>query len=441
MLNVTGPSYRCCDGVSRRSFLKVGFLGLAGLTLSDHLRLKAAQAEKGKTTKDTSVILLWLGGGPSHIDMYDLKPAAPVEFRGEFKEIATNVSGIRIGEHLPLEAKHMDKMSIVRSVTHTNAGHGMGTHWMLTGYVPTIEINDNLNPSCGSVVAKMRGANAPRLPAYVCVPNPPPSANAAYLGASYNPFNPASDPNNPNFQVRDLRLTPRVDLRRFKNRRDLLKGLDNLRRDVDIQGTAKGLDTFYKDAFEIVTSKDCQRAFDIHSEDPRLRDKYGRNSWGQSALLARRLVEAGVTYVTVNMGGWDTHSNNFQSLKTRNLPMYDRALASLVEDLLERGLSKKVLVISYGEFGRTPRINTQAGRDHWPGAMSVIFAGGGLKMGQVIGSTDPRAEYPKTRAASPQDMLATMYHVLGIDYRHEFKDAGQRPIPILNQGVPIAELI
>jgi hypothetical protein len=437
MLDVIGPSYRCCDRISRRSFLKVGFLGLAGLTLADHLRLRA----QGHATKDTAVILLWLGGGPSHLDMYDLKPDAPVEFRGEFKSIPTNVPDIRISEHLPIGARHMDKMAVVRSVTHTNAGHGMGAHWMLTGYVPTIEINDNLNPSCGSVVAKMRGANAPRLPAYVCLPNPPPSANAAYLGASYNPFNPGSDPNGAGFQVRDLRLTPRVNLARFKNRRQLLKGVDRLRRDLDIQGTAEGLDKFYQEAFEIVTSPDCRRAFDIHKEDPRLRDRYGRNSWGQSALLARRLVEAGVTYVTVNMGGWDTHANNFQELKKRNLPRYDRALAALVEDLYDRGQNKRVLVLSYGEFGRTPRINQQAGRDHWPGAMSVVFAGGGLKMGQVIGSTDPRAEYPKTRVASPQDILATMYHVLGIDYRHEFKDAAQRPIPILNEGKPIEELV
>src|SRR5438552_445215 len=238
MLEVRGSGYRCCDGLSRRGFLKVGFLGLAGLTLADHLRLKAAAAEAGRQTPDTAVILIWLGGGPSHLDMYDLKPDAPVEFRGEFKEIATNVPGIRVGEHLPLEAKLMDKMTVVRSVMHTNAGHGMGTHWMLTGYVPTIEINDNLNPSCGSVVARMRGANAPRLPAYVCLPNPPPSANAAYLGASYNPFTPGSDPNSPGFEVRDLRLVPQVDLNRFRNRRELLRGLDNLRRDVDVQGAA-----------------------------------------------------------------------------------------------------------------------------------------------------------------------------------------------------------
>lgn len=441
MLEVRGSNYQTCDGLSRRSFLRVGFLGLAGLTLADHLRIQAASSEKGEPTKDTAVILIWLGGGPSHLDMYDLKPEAPTEFRGEFKEIATNVPGTRIGEHLPFESQLMDKMSVVRSVTHTNAGHGMGSHWMLTGYVPTVEINDNHNPSCGSVVAKMRGANAPRLPSYVCLPNPPQSANSAYLGVPYNPFSPGSDPSQPGFQVRDLRLTPRVDLSRFKDRKELLEGIDKIRRDVDIQGTAEGLDKFYRDAFEIVTSEDCRKAFDIHSEEPKLRDRYGRDSWGQSALLARRLVEAGVTYVTVNMGGWDTHSNNFNELKSRLLPRYDRAIAALIEDLAERGLDKKVLVMSYGEFGRTPRINKDAGRDHWPGAMSVVFAGGGLKMGQMIGSTDPKAEYPKTRAAGPQDVLATMYHVLGIDYRHEFYDGGHRPVPILNEGKPIEELI
>jgi hypothetical protein len=439
MLEVRGPGYQTCDGLSRRSFLRVGFLGLAGLTLADHLRLKAA-AKEG-TSKDTAVILVWLGGGPSHLDMYDLKPEAPVEFRGEFREIDTAVPGIRIGEHLPHEAKVMDRMSVVRSVTHTNAGHGMGSHWMLTGYVPTVEINDNHNPSCGSVVARMRGANAPRLPAYVCLPSPPQSANAAYLGVPYNPFSPGSDPSNPGFQVRDLRLPPQLDLERFRNRRELLAGVDNLRRDVDIQGTAEGLDKFYRDAFEIVTSEDTRKAFDIHSEDPKLRDRYGRDSWGQSALLARRLVEAGVTYVTVNMGGWDTHGNNFNELKSRLLPRYDQAVAALIEDIFERGLDKKVLVMTYGEFGRTPRINKDSGRDHWPGAMSVLFSGGGLKMGQMIGSTDPKAEYPKTRAAGPQDVLATMYHVLGIDYRHEFYDGGQRPIPILNEGKPIEELL
>jgi hypothetical protein len=440
MLNVNGPTYRCCDGVTRRSFLKVGILGLGGLTLADHLRLKAQAQAAGQPTSDRAVILLWLGGGPSHIDMYDLKPAAPAEFRGEFRPIATNVPGVQIGEHLPLQARLMDKLSVVRSVTHTNAGHGMGTHWMMTGYVPTIEINDNLNPSCGSVVARLRGANAPRMPAYVCLPSPPPSANAAYLGVAYNPFAPGSDPSSPGFQVRDLRLVPQVDMDRFRNRRELLGGLDTLRRDVDTQGTAEGYDRFYRDAFQIVTGERCRSAFDIHREDPRLRDYYGRDSWGQSALLARRLVEAGVTFVTVNMGGWDTHNNNFQSLRTNNLPRYDRAVAALVRDLNDRGLSQRVLVVAYGEFGRTPRVNGTAGRDHWPGAASVLFAGGGLRMGQIVGATDARAEYPTQRAVGPQDVLATMYHTLGINYRHEFHDAAQRPIPVLNEGRPIVEL-
>src|SRR5262249_25026853 len=320
MLEILGPRYGSCDRLSRRGFLRVGFLGLAGLTLADHLRLKAAAVKDGKTTKDTAVILLWLGGGPSHLDMYDLKPDAPAEFKGEFRPIRTNVPGIDVGEHLPLQATHMDRMALVRSGWHTNAGHGMGSHWMLTGYVPTIEINDNLNPSCGSVVAKMRGSNAPKVPPYVCLPSPPQSANAAYLGVAYNPFSPMSDPNSNDFRVRDLKLPPRVDLTRFKNRRELLRGMDDLRKAVDIAGTAEGFDKFYHDAFDIVTSEATRDAFDIHKEDPRLRDRYGRDSWGQSALLARRLVEAGVTYVTVNMGGWDTHANNFEGLKKRLLP-------------------------------------------------------------------------------------------------------------------------
>lgn len=441
MLDVLGPRYRCCDGVTRRGFLRVGALGLAGLTMADHLRLKANAAAAGKPLDDTAVILFWLGGGASHLDMYDLKPDAPAEFRGEFKEIATNVPGTRISEQLPLQARLMDKISVVRSVTHTNAGHGMGTHWMMTGYVPTLEINDNLNPSAGSVAARMRGTNAPQLPAYVCLPSPPPSANAAYLGVAYNPFSPGNDPSSEYFQVRDVARSGRVDLDRFKDRRQLLTGLDTLRRDVDLNGAAEGYDSFYRDAFEIISGENCRKAFNIHQEDPRLRDRYGRDSWGQSALLARRLVESGVTFVTVNMGGWDTHGNNFNELKTRLLPRYDKALAALVDDLYDRGLDRQVLVVTYGEFGRTPRINPQAGRDHWPGAASVVFAGGGLKMGQMIGSTDAKAEYPKTRAVGPQDVLATMYHVLGIDYRHEFHDAARRPIPILNEGKPIDELV
>jgi hypothetical protein len=439
MFDVLGPTYRCCDGVSRRGFLKVGFLGLAGLTLGDYLRLKAAAAEQGKPARDTAVILLYMAGGPSHMDTYDLKPGAPEEFRGEFREIPTSVPGIRICEHLPYQAKQMDKMAIVRSLTHTNGSHGMATHWMMTGYPAALETSDNLNPSCGSVAARMRGANAERMPAYVCLPDRPACAQAAYLGVAYNPFAPGGDPNDPGFQVRNLQLPGRVPAERFRNRRDLLQGLGKLRRRVD---AAEGYDRFYRDAFEIVTGERCRNAFDLNKEDPRLRDRYGRDTTGQSALLARRLVEAGVTFITISTGyNWDTHDNNFGTLKTINLPSFDRTVATLVEDLHDRGLGQKVLVMAYGEFGRTPRINGSSGRDHWPGAMSALLAGGGLKMGQVVGSTDPRGEYPRTRAVGPQDVLATMYHVLGIDYHHEFYDGGKRPIPILNEGKAIEELI
>jgi hypothetical protein len=441
MLDFIGRGQRTCDGVSRRTFLKVGALAVGGLSLPGLLRQRAAAAP-GTSTPRNSVILIWLAGGPSHIDMYDLKPQAPAEFRGEFKPIATNVPGIRIGEHLPRQARVMDKLAVVRSAYHTNAGHGMGSQWMLTGYQPTIEVNDNIYPSTGSVVAKMRGPNEPGLPAYVNLPRVLSLGKAAYLGASYNPFAPDSDPNSPNFQVRNLKLPGAVDARRLGRRRELLRDLDNIRRDIDGRGDIEGLDTFYREGLEMVTDTKAQRAFDVQREPDRLRERYGRHDLGQCCLLARRLVEAGVTYVTVQAGGgWDTHADNFKQLKNNLLPKYDQALAALVGDLCDRGLDKDVLVMAMGEFGRTPRINGGAGRDHWPGAMSIVYAGGGLKMGQVIGTTNATAEHPTSKPATPGCVLATMYHVLGIDYKHAFYDQAQRPLPILNEGEPIAELI
>jgi hypothetical protein len=388
------------------------------------------------------VILIWQAGGPSHIDMYDLKPQAPVEYRGEFRPIDTNVSGIQIGEHLPLQAQIMDKLAIVRSATHTNPGHGMGSQWMMTGWQPTIEVNDNIFPSCGSVVARLKGANRPGLPPYVTLPRETSFSKAAYLGASYNPFTPDSDPNNDGFEVRNLKLPGRVSESRLHRRRQLLAEVDQIRRDIDAQGSIAGLDKFYVDALEMVTSTKAIEAFSIAKEDPKLRDEYGRHDLGQSCLLARRLVEAGVSYVTVQAGGgWDTHGNNFSELKNKLLPKFDQALSALVKDIHHRGLADRVLVMAMGEFGRTPRINPQAGRDHWPGAMSVLFAGGGLKTGQVIGSSDARAEYPATRPCSPGTILSTMYRVLGVDHEHVFYDHAQRPMQVLAEGKPIDELL
>lgn len=440
MLEITGNPVSACDGVSRRNFLRVGSLAVGGVALSDVLRARASAAD-GATAKDTAVILLWLAGGPSHLDMYDLKPQAPAEFRGEFREIDTSVPGIRISEHLPLQATVMEKLAVVRSATHTNAGHGMGSQWMLTGYQPTIEVSDNIYPSVGSVASKMRGPITPGLPAYVNLPNKLGLGKAAYLGASYNPFAPESDPNNDGFNVRNLKLPGRVGIDRLERRRELLTSVDTIRRDIDARGDIAGIDKFYHDALEMITSDKALRAFDVNREDPRLREKYGRNDLGQSCLLARRLVEAGVTFITIQAGGgWDTHADNFAQLKNQLLPKYDRAVAALVADLADRGLDQRVLVMTFGEFGRTPRINPAAGRDHWPGAMSVLYAGGGLKMGQAIGTTDSKAEYPTTKPYSPGCVLSTMYHVLGIDHTHVFHDQVNRPLPILSEGRPIDEL-
>ncbi len=444
MLTILGSSHRTCDGVSRRSFLQVGALAASGLTLADALRLdsQAIGAQPGISTRKKAVIQVWLAGGPSHMDMYDLKPDAPAEFRGEFRPIATNVKGIDISEHLPLQAKVMDKLAIVRSAFHTNAGHGMGSQWMLTGYQPTIEVSDNIYPSCGSVVARMKGPNEPGLPAYVNLPRPLGLGKAAYLGASFNPFSPDDDPNRDGFQVRNMKLPGRVTLERLDRRKGLQAQIDRIRRDVDIKGDIEALDKHYRDAIEMVTSDKAQKAFDIAKEDAKVRDDYGRHDLGQSCLLARRLVEAGVSYVTIQAGGgWDTHGDNFKQLKDNLLPKYDRAVAALVQDLYDRGLANDVLVMAFGEFGRTPRINSGAGRDHWPGAMSILFAGGGLRMGQAIGTTDPRAEAPATKPYSVGCVLSTMYHSLGINFKHAFHDQANRPLQILSEGKPIEELV
>ncbi len=448
MLHVAANDrHRYCDGLSRRSFLKAGCLGLAGLTLPAWLQHKAAAAEAGKSARDTAVIFVWLDGGPTHMDTYDLKPAAPAEYRGPLKGTRTNVPGLDICELMPQQAKVMDKVAVVRSLHHTTGDHFAGAHWMLTGYHGSTAANlDPMYPSAGSITAKLRGANRPGLPAYVAVPVAasvglvPGYNSGAYLGTAYNPFQTGGDPNAPAFSVQNLTLPGGVTLAQLEDRRQLLGSFDTLRRDVDRSGTLDSLDRFQREAYEMISGPAARRAFDLATEDPRTRDRYGRHTWGQSCLLARRLVEAGVTFVTVHMGGWDDHAQIEAAMKNK-LPIYDRALAGLVSDLSERGLYERVAICVGGEFGRTPRVNPSAGRDHWGQSGFCLLGGGGLKTGLAVGSTNDKGEYPKERAVKPEDMLATLYHVLGIDTSLTFHDRSGRPHPVLNGATPIAELV
>ncbi len=448
MLNVAAnDSHRYCDGLSRRSFLKAGFLGLAGLSLPDLLRIKAQAAESGKSTRDTAVILIWLDGGPTHMDTYDLKLNAPAEYRGTMKPTKTNVSGIDICDLMPRQARLMDKLAIVRSLNHTTGDHFAGAHWMLTGYHGSTAANlEPMYPSAGSITAKVRGANKPGMPAYVAVPYAasvgltPGYNSAAYLGTSYNPFQTGGDPNSPNFSVQNLTLPGGVTLAQLEDRRKLLSSFDTLRRDIDRSGTLDSLDKFQREAYELISGPAARRAFDISKEDPRLRDLYGRHTWGQSCLVARRLVEGGVTFVTVHMGGWDHHAAIEPAMKSV-LPILDRAVAGLVQDLSERGLYERVAICMCGEFGRTPRVNKDAGRDHWGQSGFALMGGGGMETGLAVGSTTDKGEYPKHRPVGPEDMLATLYAVLGIDTTMTFSDKSGRPHPILHTGAPIAELV
>ncbi len=453
MLNLSmNERHRYCDGLSRRGFLQAGVLGAAGLALPDWLRLKARASESGQAARDTAVILIWLDGGPTHLDTYDLKPEAPAEYRGELKPIRTNVPGIDICEYFPEQAKVMDKLAIVRSLHHTTGDHFAAAHWMLTGYFGSTAVKlDAMYPSAGSITAKLRGANRPGLPAYVAVPNAasvglvPGYNGGAYLGTSYNPFQTGSDPNAANFSVRNLTLPGGLTLGQLEDRKRLLGSFDTLRRDVDRSGTLDSLDKFQRDAYEMISGPAARRAFDIGAEDPRLRDRYGRHTWGQSCLLARRLVESGVTFVTVPMAGWDHHANIFPGMKNL-LPRVDRAVAALVRDLSERGLYERVAVCLCGEFGRAPRLTNfpgqpGVGRDHWGEAGFVLLGGGGLKTGVTVGATTAKGERPKEHPVSPADMLATLYHVLGIDTKQTFLDRSGRPHPILNGGEAIAELV
>ncbi|WP_166820571.1 DUF1501 domain-containing protein [Thalassoroseus pseudoceratinae] len=464
---------RCAGPVTRRSFLQWGTLGLGGLSLADRLRLQASANETASNRQETSIIFVWLPGGPPHMEMYDMKPNAPLDYRGAFHPISTNVPGLDVCEHMPLHAKCADKYNIIRSVAHEFADHGGGHKRFLTGRKPkepTGFVNDS--PAVGSVVARMREQHNTGLPNYVTGTNAGRagvdtySFGAAYLGPSYVPFNVPGDPSDEKFEVKNLSLHPSLS-DRLDDRMRLLRGFDELRRDIDQSGLMDATDEFTGKALGLLTSDRARSAFDLSQEPDSLRDRYGRHAWGQRALLARRLVEAGCSFVTMvmenpyqsgvkwlNQGtyNWDSHAVNchiFDDTKLR-LPIYDRAVTALVEDLHDRGLTEKVMLVVTGEFGRTPRINNQngtktktmqPGRDHWPQAMSMLVSGGGMQTGQVIGSTTSKGERPKDRPLTPNDLWATVYRHLGIDYETTFPNRSGRPMPILPFGEPITELL
>jgi hypothetical protein len=441
---------------SRRSFLKLGLLGTSGLALPQLLRAEArAGVQTRSSDRSPSVIILWMRGGPSHIDMWDPKPSAPAEYRGEFGTIGTKVSGIQLGDLLPMCGRIMDKWSIVRSLNHHDAGHSTGDQICFTGYNTGPNPDENNMPSCGSIVAKQLGHLSPQLPAYVMIPRMVPGTGPAHLGVAYKPFETQADPASTGpFKVPNFDLPAGVTLEQVGDRRDILGAFDRIRRDLDASGQMEALDRFGQKAWDILTSRSARDAFDLDKEPAAVRERYGfmpafdpkaanrcgAPAWSQRILLARRLVEAGVRLVTVDLRWWDTHVKGFESLKLGFLPRFDMAYSALIEDLSARGLLESTLVIAWGEFGRTPRVNNDAGRDHYPNVFSAALAGGPIRGGRVVGSSDEKGAFPKANPKSPQDVLATIYHHLGIDPTVQFVAPNGRPSPILPHGKPIEEL-
>ncbi|MCC2668958.1 MAG: hypothetical protein K0Q72_1429 [Armatimonadetes bacterium] len=473
MISIKGNTARLCDGVTRRDFVRVGALGTLGLGLPQLLQAEAMAAEiakkSGKPGKSPkNCILFFLMGGQSQLDMWDMKPDAPEMIRGEFKPIGTNVPGIQICEHLPQLAKRADKFAIIRSMTHHVKNHAPAGYYALSGMAPKRDVaNFGLNfddyPALGSVVSMMSPATR-QVPSYVQL-SPGlvgdtgiqmPGLHAAVLGPQYDPLKVMSDPNDPRFQVEELSLPQGVNDGRLTARRSLLKIVED---EFPLIQEAPGIERmgkFYQRAFNLVTSPEARKAFDINQESPKLRDRYGRNIYAQQLLLARRLVESGVRLVTIVWGGainmpadfWDTHQGNFPKQKDHLLPAFDQCYSALLDDLTERGMIDDTLVVAMGEFGRTPRVGQitanggtdSTGRDHWPFCYSITLAGAGIRTGQVIGKSDETTSTYTERPVTPEDLAATVYHAMGIDYRAEMHDQLKRPLPIVRDGHPVYEL-
>ncbi len=438
-----------CDGIPRRDVMRIGAASLFGMgvSLPQIMAGRAHAAAAGAPTKDVSLIIVFLQGGLSTIDTWDMKPHAPTEFRGEFQPISTNVPEIQLCEHLPRLARQADKFALVRSFGHSDSGHGPADHWMLTGYLPSAGFNgglkpNNQRPAHGAIIARHQGPRG-SVPPYVCLPKMHNSAGASYLGSSAAPFVVEADPNSPNFSVPDLAPPWEIASSRLENRRELLRQVNRFERaaEVTANAQAQSMNTFQRKAFDLMTSTATKSAFDIAQEPDALRDAYGRHSLGQSCLMARRLVEAGVRCVLIDHTNWDTHYNNFTVLKNDLLPHLDSAMPTLLQDLSDRGMLESTLVLVTGEFGRTPRINKDAGRDHWGPSTAIALAGGGIRGGTVVGASNERAEKPATEPTGPADLAATIYHCLGIPPQTTFHTPEGRPIPIVpGEGRVIHEL-
>jgi hypothetical protein len=442
-----GPS---CPGPSRRALLRAGLYGTLGLGLDDLLRLRAwagggsgysaPPAPKGPVK---NCILIWLAGGASHLDTFDPKPDAPPDVRGEFKPIDTAMPGLKISEVFPKLAKVMDRVTLIRSVTSPEADHARAAHHLLTGYRPMPAL---VYPAYSSVVCKTREALRGALPPSVAVPDAPLFVNSGYLTPAYDPFEVLNDPNAPSFRVRDLTPPDRLTLDRLRRRRDMVKALDGFAHDVSETPLTASRDQFSEQAYDLLTSSAAQAAFKIADEPEKARESYGRTPFGQACLLARRLVQAGVSFVTLNdkgMGplGWDTHQQNFPTIKNTMAPPLDQGLSTLLTDLDERGLLDRTLVVMMGEFGRTPKINPNAGRDHHGRANCALLAGAGLPRGLVLGKTDAKADSPTDHPVTPADLAATIFLALGIDPEMKFESPDGRPIRLVDNGKAPRELI
>ena len=443
----SGPS-RVCRGPNRREVMRLGMLTAFGLGIDDLFRRQNRALASGaggiKPTKVKHCILVWLAGGASHLDTFDPKPDAPSDYRGEFNPISTAVPGLMLSEVFPKLAKVMDKATLIRGVTSPEADHDRASHHLMTGYRPSPSL---IYPGYGSVVAKtIETGPGSLMPPYIAIPDPSAYATSGYLTPAYDPFSAGGDPNQPGFRVRDLTPPDKKTLDRLNRRREMVRSLDGFARDVGSTPLVASRDQFANRAYDLLTSSATQTAFRVSDEPDPIRDAYGRTTFGQSCLLARRLVQAGVSFVTINNRGpgplqWDTHTQNFPTIKNTLGPPLDSGLAMLIEDLSRLGMLDETLVIAMGEFGRTPRINSNGGRDHHGRANCALFAGAGMPKGALIGRTDDKGDSPVDRAITPSDLAATLYSALGIDPNYQFETPDGRPIRLVGGGQPLPELV